>query len=129
MRIRYSILFFFITCVFSCESERADEALKSEIVGTWECSLINEGEKNYTPENDSTRFYLQGKRIQLSFSRRNFLNKTGEKLNSSTYFIFDGDLMIIEEKDTSVSEIIFLEKDKLVLKQGEVKKYYDRFIY
>jgi hypothetical protein len=120
----------------ACSSNQpSDEELTERIHGVWIPNLIVSPVKNFTPEKDSSLFYKNNRRIQLTFNSKGTFSSTINNNELLPYYITGGILCSVYSQDETVinhtiyQEIEFLNHKKMVLNYDGMKLYYEKFVY
>lgn len=123
-----------LSLLWACESGPTDEQLREDLHGTWLPNLIRSEEHHFTPEQDSSLFFQNGRRRKLTVTVDE-VRFTQFQAEQFPYEVKDGHLSIQFTSDTSVTnhtinyKIEHLSYKKLVLFFDGKKLYYERLIY
>ena len=121
------ILFFIsVLALSACKKDPTDEELTDALFGTWEPYLISTLHESHVYEDDSTFFYENGARDKVLFLSEGKMVENGRPMR---YSVLDGNLLVINELDTNLQDILFVDNEKLVLDGDGAKVYYEKFVY
>lgn len=121
-----ALFFVLILALSACKKDPTDEELTDSLFGTWEPYLISTLYQSHVFEDDSTFFYENGVRDKTLFLSEGKMVENGAHLS---YKVLDGNLLVINELDTSLHDILFVDSKKLVLDGDGAKVYYEKFTY